>query len=137
MFSIGTQAGQLVGPELMYDVDGLKALSARLPLPRPIRESHRQLTGRVNRLANGAQTALGPGLLLSVRLAGRVPGSRVVLLTDGCANVGLGRVDEQKPGLEGSAFYPFVGNLAKELGVVVNIVSFTGISRLLLSIQYQ
>lgn len=42
-------------------------------------------------------TALGPALLTSVSLASNgKPGSSVVLLTDGLANVGLGAFDEIK-----------------------------------------
>ena len=75
-------------------------------------------------------TALGPALYLSVKLAGRVPGSRVVLCTDGCANEGLGKIEigRGESGMMGPDFYPFVGDMAKKLGVVVNVVSFKGFS---------
>ena len=126
-----SQAIQNVGPELMKDEQRLSSLAAELPLPRPIRETISLLKNGVNLLRQMGGTALGPGLLLSVKLAGRVPGSRVVLVTDGCANEGLGCVDTIKTGLEGTAFYPFVGGIAKELGVVVNVISFKGISFLL------
>ena len=83
----------------------------------------------MNGLQDKGSTALGPALYLSVKLAGRVPGSRVVLCTDGCANEGLGKVENSsgESGMMGTDFYPFVGNMVKKLGVVVNVLSFKGV----------
>ena len=44
-------------------------------------------------LEEGGQTALGPALLLSVAMASQVKGSKVIICTDGMANVGLGALD--------------------------------------------
>ncbi len=39
-------------------------------------------------------TALGPGLLVSVSLAARgKPGSKVIICTDGMANLGVGSIE--------------------------------------------
>jgi hypothetical protein len=43
-------------------------------------------------LEEGGATALGPALVASVAMAGKRPGSRVVICTDGLANVGLGTI---------------------------------------------
>lgn len=103
-------------------------IANEVPLPRSIRESYRQLENCVKDLRAEGGTALGPALYLSVKLAGRVPGSRVVLCTDGCANAGLGKIENSngERGMMGPDFYPFLGEMAKKLGVVVNVISFKG-----------
>lgn len=73
-------------------------------------------------MEEGGQTALGPALLIAVTMACKVTGSKVIMCTDGLANVGLGSLD----GLSGeeyksaSAFYTGLGETAK-----VNGYSFT------------
>jgi len=61
-------------------------------------------------------TALGPGLVTAISLAGRQRGSKVVLCTDGEANVGL----------LGSEFYTKAASFAKDKGVMVSILSIKG-----------
>jgi hypothetical protein len=49
-------------------------------------------------------TALGPALLLSVAMAARgKPGSKVILYTDGMANIGLGAFSSS--GVDRTGFY--------------------------------
>ena len=109
-------------------MERLNSIAHELPLPRAIRESYQQLKACVNGLVDEINTALGSALYLSVQLAGRVPGSRVVLCTDGCSDVGLGIIEDSNYESEmmDPNFYPFVGDTAKRLGVVVNVVSFRG-----------
>ena len=44
-------------------------------------------------LEESGQTALGPALLVSIVIGSQCPGSKVILCTDGLANVGVGAVD--------------------------------------------
>lgn len=68
-------------------------------------------------LSTYGSTALGPGLLLSIELASRGrKGSKIILCTDGEANVGL----------NGPDFYSRAAEYAKQKGVVVNILSIKG-----------
>lgn len=41
-------------------------------------------------------TALGPALLVATTMATKVRGSKVILCTDGLANVGMGKLDNFK-----------------------------------------
>ena len=125
---LGSQYQGIDAREVLSSVERLDATGNKLTLPRPIHQSHHQLEGRVNGLHEMGCTTLGPALYLSVKLAGRVPGSRVVLCTDGCANEGLGNIVGRSHirGMMGADFYPFVGEMAKKLGVVVNILTFKG-----------
>jgi len=61
-------------------------------------------------------TALGPALVISVFLASKVVGSKVVLCTDGCANVGVGKV-ESRSSSEASEFYSRLGETASSKGL--------------------
>ena len=59
---------------------------------QPISASHKTLLSHTNALHASGGTALGPGLLSAVAAAGEgMPGSMVILCTDGCASNGLGR----------------------------------------------
>mmetsp|Transcript_24445 Transcript_24445/g.24031 ORF Transcript_24445/g.24031 Transcript_24445/m.24031 type:complete len:292 (+) Transcript_24445:1053-1928(+) len=75
-------------------------------------------------------TALGPALLTSIGIASvGAPGSQVVLCTDGLANVGLGAFDEiwtEDQRNQVDSFYNQLGDLAKDKGVMVNIISIEG-----------
>ena len=65
-------------------------------------------------------TALGPALLLSVAMACEVPGSKVIICTDGMANVGLGSLensDADEQALDrATTFYDQVSTMATEKG---------------------
>ena len=51
-------------------------------------------------LEEGGPTALGPALLVSTTIASQVRGSKVILCTDGLANVGMGKLDNYKDDVE-------------------------------------
>ena len=67
-------------------------------------------------------TALGPAFLVAVSMACQVPGSKVIICTDGMANVGLGSLegieksDEARNQTE--TFYTTVSNMAVDKGYV-------------------
>ena len=116
--------------QVIEDREQLMAAAMAEALPESVRERKQAIATQVNALQTESLTALGPGLLLAVQLAGRVPGSRVVLCTDGCANRGLGMLDmstvqSQSPD-QGPAFYQQLSEKAKQLSVTVNVISFQG-----------
>jgi hypothetical protein len=53
-----------------------------------VSEAATKLKEKVGRLKARGQTALGPALLASVAAAGQVPGSKVIVCTDGLSNAG-------------------------------------------------
>ena len=64
-------------------------------------------------------TALGPALLVSTTMASKVRGSKVILCTDGLANVGMGKLDNHKSEQEledAVKFYEDISNDALENG---------------------
>jgi len=71
-------------------------------------------------LEEGGQTALGPALLVAIMMASKVRASKVVMCTDGLANVGLGNLDNVSADehSKASSFYEQLGEKAKENGFV-------------------
>ena len=71
---------------------------------------------------NGA-TALGPAVLLSLSLMKNAKiGSRIFLCTDGMSNLGVGDISENKE--KAIEYYIKIGNMAKEKGVVISLITF-------------
>lgn len=68
------------------------------------------------RLEEGGTTALGPALLIATTMAGQHPGSKVIICTDGKANVGVGRLDLEEEMDKEAMFYKGIGNEAVEKG---------------------
>ena len=71
------------------------------------------------RLEECGPTALGPALLVASTVASRVRGSKVILCTDGLANVGMGKLDNFKSEEEEEAslnFYEEIANCAADDG---------------------
>jgi len=70
-------------------------------------------------------TALGPALVVSIFMASKVIGSKVVLCTDGCANQGVGNLGNDSAAPE---FYERLGETASSKGLVLflrfSIISF-------------
>jgi Mg-chelatase subunit ChlD len=68
-------------------------------------------------------TALGPGLLSAVELASRgAVGSKVILCTDGEANVGIGGNNS----MDSHGFYERMAAHAKTKRVMISILSLKG-----------
>ncbi len=63
-------------------------------LARPVKDSHKQLSEKLFGLEEMSSTALGPALLAAITIAGRTRGSRVIVCTDGLANVGVGSLED-------------------------------------------
>jgi len=76
-------------------------------------------------------TALGPALLISIFMASKVVGSKVVLCTDGCANVGLGDLSRSDQA-RASEFYTRLGETASSKALVPFVLFFTLLHVLLL-----
>ena len=91
-------------------------------------------------LEEGGQTALGPALLLSVAMAAQCPGSRVVICTDGLANVGLGNLDDIQSDdiyAESFAFYNTVTEMATQGGYVKRDFIYSSFATNILAQSFQ
>eukprot|EP00057_Strongylocentrotus_purpuratus_P022756 XP_011677230.1 PREDICTED: circularly permutated Ras protein 1 isoform X3 [Strongylocentrotus purpuratus] len=113
----------------LTDRESLISLGQNFPLPGPISEVHRCLTEKIYSLTESGQTALGPALLIAISMAAQKPGSKVIMCTDGSANVGLGALNDMDNDAayeQAAAFYDEVGNFARDSGVCVSVLTLEG-----------
>ncbi|KAF3837438.1 hypothetical protein F7725_004902 [Dissostichus mawsoni] len=92
IYGDGTSTPLTLRDWALVDYDHIWKQGVAYSIPHCIAETHQQLRQRVKE-EHGA-TSLGPAALASVAMASRYPGSKVVLCTDGRANIGLGEMEK-------------------------------------------
>jgi hypothetical protein len=97
-------------------------------ISQSIEKSMDSLTEILYDINENGQTALGPAILFSISLIkNNSPGSKIFLLTDGLANIGLGsldKIDSCEDFNETTQFYEKLGKMAKKKGIVINLITF-------------
>jgi hypothetical protein len=74
-----------------FDVCFEEGQKAAQNMNQPIIQSYDKIIDNLNKLKENGKTALGPAISASLGLASKgLPGSSVVLCTDGIANIGIG-----------------------------------------------
>jgi hypothetical protein len=105
-------------------------VDAGIHMTKPISATKEELIHGLETIEESGQTALGPALVVSLGLAMKgAPGSRVIICTDGLANVGLGSLENlvtEESITATKGFYTKLGELAKERGISISIVSIVG-----------
>merc|ERR1712013_764309 len=140
----GTDAHTVVTGDKLQDLAKLKEIGTACAVGKRLGECHEKLSDALWKLQENGQTALGPALVVSIAMASSVPGSQVILCTDGLANIGVGALDADAQNAQNAnaqaneamevdddgdaldpmeAWYTALGDYAVSLGVVVNIVS--------------
>ncbi|BFZ11808.1 hypothetical protein BsWGS_14847 [Bradybaena similaris] len=94
-------------------------LSRDYPL-KSIEESFQSVSDAVANLSPGSSTALGPALSICVGYVSNIPGSEIVLCTDGEPNVGVG---SNHSGVGNDGFYRNVGEYARSKNITINILA--------------
>ncbi len=95
-------------------------------LNQTIGETNASLLSKLQTIRTGGSTALGPGLIVSLALAGQgKPGSKVIICTDGLANKGCGSVEDVTEKAAGPVreFYNQAAEYAKQHGVSVSLMT--------------
>lgn len=141
VYTVRPGAGEWAAPQLVKtdidaavynDLEGLFGASEGIHMGLPIGQSCALLKEQVERLSADGRTALGPAVLLGLHLAGQVGSGKLMVVTDGLANVGLGEVEaatgDKAPAMPAPAFYNAVSTLALNKGVVIDVMGFTGAS---------
>jgi hypothetical protein len=118
----GKSASTVIAGGKLHRDEEITKVAKEYELATPISESKDALLKKLFALKDKGQTALGPGLVASVALASAKPGSKVILCTDGLANIGVGAIPESGSVLE---WYKSVGNRAADAGTMVSIISIT------------
>ncbi|XP_050393122.1 circularly permutated Ras protein 1 isoform X2 [Patella vulgata] len=121
----GSTTDQTIAGSKLDKLEELEKLGAELTLPRPIKTTKQILSNKVFGLEEGGATALGPSLVVALGLASRYSGSKIILCTDGLANVGLGRLDESSTD-DSVLFYEQMGEKAVENGVSISVITIKG-----------
>ncbi|XP_071136919.1 circularly permutated Ras protein 1-like [Mytilus edulis] len=101
-----------------------------LKIPAAIKDTRKQLGKKVWSLEEDGWTALGPALCIAVGMAGKCPGSKVIVCTDGMANEGVGSVETYRcsrdEGANSEQFYEDVAMEAAKQGTSISVISFRG-----------
>jgi len=126
----GSLAPKTFAGDKLMNFEGLLETSmkdADLYMTKPIEATHENLIKRLEEIKESGQTALGPGLTVALGAAIKgTPGSQVIICTDGLANIGFGSVENLEDEETAKAtrdFYTRIGELAKDRGVSISIVS--------------
>ena len=120
----GIQAAKLVYGDRLNDWDELQKIGSEYKIEKSVSESKEQLIDKLWDLEESGATALGPALQLSIAIAGSKPGSKVILCTDGLANIGLGSLEGKES--QYTPYYIELAEQAKLKGVSVSIISLIG-----------
>ncbi len=116
----------IAGDKLLnYDTcltEGL--LSTETHLKEPISESSTKLFEALEKLKESGQTALGPGILVALGMASKgSQGSKLIICTDGLANIGLGSLENHD---NTDNFYEKLKEFAVKSGVTINVITIKG-----------
>ncbi|XP_034049815.1 circularly permutated Ras protein 1-like isoform X2 [Thalassophryne amazonica] len=120
---------KLSGAELA-DSGYLKNIATQFPSPPPLCQMKEYLWNEIWGLSAFGTTALGPAALIAVTMASRLPGSKVIICTDGKANTDLGNLEvednDARTLLSSTIFYQNLGEYAADHGVTVSVMSIAG-----------
>eukprot|EP00826_Nyctotherus_ovalis_P007910 TRINITY_DN12034_c0_g4_i2.p1 TRINITY_DN12034_c0_g4~~TRINITY_DN12034_c0_g4_i2.p1 ORF type:complete len:589 (+),score=158.60 TRINITY_DN12034_c0_g4_i2:146-1912(+) len=92
-------------------------------LTRPLSVTLPEILDKLSEIEAQGTTALGPALLLSIGLLSGQSGSKVILCTDGQANVGIGEMSDYSSNEGSQKIYQSVAELALREGIVISLVS--------------
>ncbi|XP_072281763.1 circularly permutated Ras protein 1-like [Pyxicephalus adspersus] len=129
IYGDGTMEPQVLEDCELLDTDYLKSQGENQPMPRTLEETLHVLKARIECLKETGATALGPAALLSIAMASKRPGSKVIICTDGRANTDLGNLEditEEYVYLSSKLYYSNLGDMAVQHSVVVSVVTIEG-----------
>ncbi|XP_072129134.1 circularly permutated Ras protein 1-like isoform X2 [Mobula birostris] len=113
----------------LIDQEYLKTKGAEEALPQCISDSRDALRRRVQLLQECGSTALGPAALVSIAMASRKSGSKVIICTDGRANTILGNLEDIKEDQiyqSSKRFYSHLAEYAMKQGVIISVLTIEG-----------
>ncbi|XP_041351713.1 uncharacterized protein LOC121370501 [Gigantopelta aegis] len=125
----GTATPTAIAGDKLANQEALSKVAETVEMPKSIKETRKSLGDKLFNLEEGGGTALGPSLIVAIEIASKHPGSKIIVCTDGLANVGLGRLDEFKSEQqqeEQESFYETVGNLAVGKGICMSVITIKG-----------
>ncbi|CAM9197262.1 unnamed protein product [Chrysoparadoxa australica] len=124
----GAALPQVISGTTLHSYDQLTSLGRNYPLQSPIEDTYESLTTKMYALEETGPTALGPAVVAGLGMltaGGGGRGSKLILCTDGLANVGLGALDElvtDEQREAAQAFYSNLGRLAESKGITIDVI---------------
>ncbi|XP_068097248.1 circularly permutated Ras protein 1-like [Hyperolius riggenbachi] len=113
----------------LLDTDYLKSQGESQLVPHALEKTLHALENTIDCLQENGATALGPAALVSIAMASKRPGSKVIICTDGRANTDLGdleNITEEYIYQSSRLYYSNLGDLALQHSVVVSVVTLEG-----------
>ncbi|XP_011490972.2 circularly permutated Ras protein 1 isoform X3 [Oryzias latipes] len=111
----------------LVDYDHVWQQAVDYSVPHCIAETYHHLIRTIKEFREHGATALGPAVLASVAIASKYPGSKVILCTDGKANIGLGEMEptsSQSSSPLSSYFYKQLALESVKKGVIISVMTF-------------
>ncbi|EFA75947.1 type A von Willebrand factor domain-containing protein [Heterostelium album PN500] len=109
----------------LYDTQKLIDAGTKCTLDQPISKTRALLLKKVFAMDADGSTALGPGIAVAVGMTAAIPGSTIVLATDGLSNIGVGSVESSNVS-EAAKFYDEIGQIAKKNGTTISVLTIKG-----------
>ena len=115
---------------ILYDVKELEKKAAenswvKKQLPKmTIKSTGKDWQNTIQKMVSLGSTALGPAVIVARIMSLTAGTGRILLLTDGMANEGVGSLSGSSP--EGKAFYKQIGEELKRNGIVLDLVGIQG-----------
>nr|XP_043876335.1 circularly permutated Ras protein 1 isoform X2 [Solea senegalensis] len=129
IYGDGTNAPLTLRDWALVDYDHIWEQGVAYSVPHCIAETYEQLLQSVKDLREQGATCLGPAVLASVAMASKYPGSKVIVCTDGRANIGLGEMEQTfSPSSSPltTYFYKQLARQAVKNGVIISVMTFEG-----------
>eukprot|EP01084_Bolivina_argentea_P120552 213706_1 len=86
----GMSKHEIITGDKLKNMNKLQEIGSKCIVNNNIGAARDKLCGALWKLQETGQTALGPALVVSIAMASTIPGSQVILCTDGLANIGVG-----------------------------------------------
>jgi len=122
----GTKDPIVIAGDKLNHYDTLIQIASNYRLDHPISQTKDKLVKSLYDLQESGATALGPAVVVSVGMLQNIPGSSIVLATDGLANTGVGAMDSDETLVTSTQFYEEVSLFAKQKGITINVVGIKG-----------
>ena len=121
---------ETMGGDMLYDVKAIEKKVAdnnwvKKQLPKmTIETTGKDWQKTIQKMVALSSTALGPAVVAARIMSLAAGTGRILVLTDGMANAGIGSLSGASP--EGKKFYTKIGNELKKNGIVLDIVGIAG-----------
>eukprot|EP01123_Difflugia_compressa_P010783 TRINITY_DN403_c0_g1_i4.p1 TRINITY_DN403_c0_g1~~TRINITY_DN403_c0_g1_i4.p1 ORF type:complete len:549 (-),score=93.64 TRINITY_DN403_c0_g1_i4:117-1715(-) len=123
----GTKEKVIVTGDKLNNYETLINIGREYNIENSILTCEESLVQKLRLLEETGPTALGPAVAVCVGMAGKYPGSKIVVATDGLANTGIGCLDDHPSLLDqNTAVYTSLSQLAKQQGTTISVIGIKG-----------